>query len=726
MSKQELNNIFFFLETFGGQTYQIEQDFPDEGQLAGRNAQQKMNKIAQYCAKANGLEVGSNSDWGETGLFSSQLQTDLLLKGSQILPAVAIKINAILSNDNKIFFEVALEILNKKLKDQIIKQSSGVMRNYFEENFSNLAENFYFKLPDSSLTRDLSLSELVFKENQLVELVSIIEKESLLKSDNPVDILKDTVASLLPFHDYLTNALCEIENKGTSKVKTIGSLSKTEFTELLKQDKAFLARIFSSIKINNDKDKLFWNSLLTLLAISQSQIDQDQDLSKTFEQLNLATDKETLKNPYLKGILFSSYGRYLQTVANTVKLWPNNNIPEESDQFTTIDYVRELTSEALTLDNIISFLQRQCPFGSTHYHYLTEVRNQLRIPVTAFELQDMFTGTGQKNTTLYSKNTILYGPPGTGKTYHTVNHAVAIIENQPLELIQAEAYTKVLARYQKLVAEKRILFTTFHQAYGYEEFVEGIKPVLNQENANQKELEYELASGIFKTFCDEARQKKLPMVFIIDEINRGNLAKIFGEMITLIEESKREGQPEEKQVILPYSQETFSIPDNIYIVGTMNTSDKSIALIDTALRRRFTFFEMMPDYQALAGISVEGIMISELLEVMNKRIEVLYDRDHLIGQAYFMSLKSNPSLDRLAKIFEFSILPLLQEYFYDDYEKIQYILGDNAKSPDCQFIRNEQVMLDSLFKGTVDIFDEVSYKTQKTALSKIEAYRGIL
>lgn len=726
MSKQEFNNIFFFLEKFAGQTYQVEQGFPDEGQLAGRNAQQKMTKIAQYCASANGLEVGNSNDWGKNGTFNSKLQTDLLLNGSQILPAVAIKINAILNHDTDIFFEVALELLNKKLKEQIIKQSASVMREYFEENFSKLAENFYFKLPDGSLTRDLSLSELVFKENQLIELVSIIDKETLLKADRPVDILSETVANLLPFHDYLTNALCEIENKTGESNKTIGSLSKTEFTELLKQDRAFLARIFSSIKINNDKDKLFWNSLLTLLAISQSQIDQDQDLSKTFEQLNLATDKENLKNPYLKGILFSSYGRYLQTIANTVKLWPNSNIPQESDQFTTIAYIRELTSEAVTLDDVISFLQRQCSFGSTHYHYLTEVRNQLRIPVTAFELQEMFTGAKHKSSALYSKNTILYGPPGTGKTYHTVNYAVAIIENKPLELIQAEAYTKVLARYQKLVAEKRILFTTFHQAYGYEEFIEGIKPVLNQKNPTQRELEYELASGIFKTFCAEARQEKQPMVFIIDEINRGNLAKIFGEMITLIEETKREGQPEEKRVVLPYSQEIFSIPDNIYIIGTMNTSDKSIALIDTALRRRFKFFEMMPDYQALAGISVEGIMISELLEVMNQRIEVLYDRDHLIGQAYFMSLKSNPTLDNLAKIFEFSILPLLQEYFYDDYEKIQYILGDNAKSPDYQFIRNEQVILDRLFKGTVDIFDEVSYKVQRKAFKTIESYRGIL
>lgn len=164
-------------------------------------------------------------------------------------------------------------------------------------------------------------------------------------------------------------------------------------------------------------------------------------------------------------------------------------------------------------------------------------------------------------------------------------------------------------------------------------------------------------------------------VMVIDEINRGNISRIFGELITLIEPSKRAGETDALSVTLPYSQESFSVPKNLYIIGTMNTADRSIALLDTALRRRFHFEEMMPNLELLDGVNVEGVEIRELLSTMNERIEALYDRDHQIGHAYFLPLKENPSLTRLSDIFRHSVLPLLQEYFYEDWEKIAMVLG---------------------------------------------------
>ncbi|MCB1656965.1 MAG: AAA family ATPase [Pseudomonadales bacterium] len=169
-----------------------------------------------------------------------------------------------------------------------------------------------------------------------------------------------------------------------------------------------------------------------------------------------------------------------------------------------------------------------------------------------------------------------------------------------------------------------------------------------------------------------------PYVLIIDEINRGNISRIFGELITLIEDSKRAGADEALDTILPYSKTTFSVPQNVYIIGTMNTADRSLAGLDLALRRRFTFEEMRPKTELLKDIKVEGIKIDELLSIMNQRIEVLLDREHTIGHAYFMELKNDSPIEKLAEIFQNKILPLLQEYFFDDWSKINLVLGDNG------------------------------------------------
>ena len=283
-------------------------------------------------------------------------------------------------------------------------------------------------------------------------------------------------------------------------------------------------------------------------------------------------------------------------------------------------------------------------------------------------------------------------------------------------------------------------FITFHQSYGYEEFVEGIKPLFDSENEDG-DITYEISKGIFyqccenalllsdykgklRDFCDlpkDERQKffneNTPKYAIfIDEINRGNISKIFGELITLIEPSKRLGADDEIMVELPYSKEKFGVPSNLYIIGTMNTADRSIALMDTALRRRFEFVEMMPEYDTLNETIIEGINVGEMLKTINERIEYLYDRDHTIGHAYFINVSD---LKTLANVFKNKILPLLQEYFYDDWEKIRLVLGDS------QFIK-EKKPANALFKsGTDYINDKILYEIDKEAFYDKQNYLKI-
>lgn len=522
--------------------------------------------------------------------------------------------------------------------------------------------------------------------------------------------------------------------------------------------------------------------------------------------------------------------------------------------------------------------------------YSWRLRDELKEALMHIDLPN----STQESVTDVGLNTILYGPPGTGKTYHTVIYAVAIIENKELSAVEKEDYAEVLERYNEYKAQGRIEFTTFHQSYGYEEFIEGIRPTITPDDADGEsgDIQYSVQPGVFKRFCERAERpivvanadygisdspniwkvslegtgdnptrteclknnhirigwddygkditdetdfsvsggrvvlnafinkmqvgdivlscysastidaigvvtgeyewhdeytslKRLRKVnwivkdirenilainggtsmtlasvyrlnisladvyqliekyqpkqivpnnvrndnyvFIIDEINRGNISKIFGELITLIEASKRVGLPEGMTVRLPYSQKLFGVPKNVYIIGTMNTADRSIATIDTALRRRFLFREMLPAPKVLADISVEDLSISELLARLNKRITVLYDREHTIGHAYFMPLKTSPTVETLAEIFTNNIIPLLQEYFYEDYEKIRLVLGDNKKSnPEEQFIVAKENNYAELFgDADVGLDDGYSYEINHAAFGNIEAYRSI-
>ena len=299
---------------------------------------------------------------------------------------------------------------------------------------------------------------------------------------------------------------------------------------------------------------------------------------------------------------------------------------------------------------------------------------------------------------LHDLNQILYGPPGTGKTYGTIGHALAIVDGAD---VKTDISDEDRHRFRNLGfetddhskdrPEDRIAMVTFHQNYAYEDFVEGIRPRLastggDEEATGPGGIDYELRPGIFREICKAAETERRAaasasreperFVLIIDEINRGNIAKIFGELITLIEDSKRLGAVDETTVTLPYSGDAFGVPDNLYIIGTMNTADRSIQQLDTALRRRFTFVEMMPEPDhPLVPDNVDGVNCRMMLRAMNERIALLMDREHQIGHTYLLEVES---IEDLADRFRNRIFPLLQEYFYDDWRRIDAVLGANA------------------------------------------------
>ena len=327
-----------------------------------------------------------------------------------------------------------------------------------------------------------------------------------------------------------------------------------------------------------------------------------------------------------------------------------------------------------------------------------------------------------------TKNFILYGPPGTGKTYNVINKALEIIDRDSYGEI-SDSRERILNRYKQLVESGQIEFCTFHQSYGYEEFVEGLKSDGNGNfvtedgvlkkiairasyDSLKKDLKMELQDGeelgyeekkeivLENINREDAFRDNKKYVLIIDEINRGNISKIFGELITLLEEDKRIGTTNHVTVSLPYTKEQFALPSNLYIIGTMNTSDKSIAQIDVALRRRFSFEEMMPSYEELGEI--DEIEVDKLLDKINKRVEFLLDRDHLIGHAYFVRVNT---LEELIFTMTNKIIPLLQEYFYGDNEKVGMVLGgiDN-KENNKYIVYKENIKAEDLFSG----FDNIS------------------
>ncbi|EAL8841986.1 AAA domain-containing protein [Campylobacter coli] len=535
----------------------------------------------------------------------------------------------------------------------------------------------------------------------------------------------------------------------------------------------------------------------------------------------------------------------------TINYLAKNKVDDYNTQFNkkTYDYKNLNNDIDLIIDKIIENMQwfAKLPLNEIQDRNDLSKSNNKEIRNDGSEMSN------KKENKNLSLNQILYGPPGTGKTYHTIDKALEILG----ENLESRDRDEKKAKFDEYVKDGQIVFTTFHQSYGYEEFVEGIKPMMNNE-ANSQEIQYEIKDGIFKDICnralenyensnlntEELREKiklrekvekflnrlletnepisktkggnffinsfnnntieiysedverfdgifKLSLstfitllksniefnsavemfkkvfdrdyadrthtyyfnlvnkfkeyekqavlktednkissnslnsyIIIIDEINRGNVSKIFGELITLIEPSKRIGESEELKVTLPYSGKKFGAPKNVYILGTMNTADRSITSLDTALRRRFEFVEMMPDPDLLKNVFIckdvenpnkdedylgddaktEGFaeILQNILISINKRIEFLLDREKTIGHAFFMSeaVKFNKdnwckpdkyeedwyvlSISKLKSIFQNKIIPLLQEYFYNDYALISAVLNDNGMIEKCE------------------------------------------
>lgn len=245
-------------------------------------------------------------------------------------------------------------------------------------------------------------------------------------------------------------------------------------------------------------------------------------------------------------------------------------------------------------------------------------------------------------------NTIYYGPPGTGKTWK-------------------------LRQLAEQFGKERCDFVTFHQSYSYEDFVEGIKPKMGEGG----QLEYEIKKGLFREIVERANaDSKSRYAIFIDEISRGNVASIFGELIALIEEDKRLGAENELKMKLPYSRVAFGVPQNLHIIGAMNTADRSVEALDAALRRRFAFDEMAPDSSKINRPPGLAVDLRRLLDTINGRIECLLDKDHRIGHSYFMGLASaEKPFQELQKVFAMKVLPLLEEHFYHDPAKIGMVLG---------------------------------------------------
>lgn len=264
------------------------------------------------------------------------------------------------------------------------------------------------------------------------------------------------------------------------------------------------------------------------------------------------------------------------------------------------------------------------------------------------------------------------------------------VKEQAPELLELKTKIADFSKISNIKIE-RFEFLTFHQSYSYEDFIEGIKPELSE-----SDVAYKIEVGVFQKMCNRARNDTTNNYAIfIDEINRGNISSIFGELITLIEEDKREGKLHQIKATLPYSNTLFSVPNNLYIIGTMNTADRSVEALDTALRRRFSFIEINPEPQKLSepNFKCEGIDLEKLLFSINDRIEKLLDKDYCIGHSYFMNIQDrNNPLEELRAIFLNKILPLLQEYFYGDWGKIMLVVGKEfvfKKAETVKFLTDE-------------------------------------
>ncbi|HEF3873430.1 TPA: McrB family protein [Campylobacter jejuni] len=601
-----------------------------------------------------------------------------------------------------------------------------------------------------------------------------------------------------------------------SQDNNLKTIEKIDFGDAIKWKIAFHYQDVKNIKIVN----IFSKNVLDLISLNEfkEKLKIYQIHKKLLENKNLSLVKmiENIAIP-----LWNKYGmdsqNYIDKMKNLFSEYLNKKKLDKNTINKYIQVIENISKEFLkenlyscdlfSFDQNINKLNKNEEFklkNSNGHNMYSSALNYYRAFLIDYYEQDIFiterVQSEESNMKIIPLNQILYGPPGTGKTYHTIDKALEILGEN------LESRDEKKAKFDEYVRKGQIVFTTFHQSYGYEEFVEGIKPIIDNDE-NSQEVKYDVKDGIFKELCDKSlknyilsmqneneidldklifefanyinqdflnkgnefplenkvsikkillnfkdeyrsfslggsikspqsltidiikrdylnfKNKKIlsfkdikpkydsqsdyhgnaiyyfmfynklkefeniqnekfkikkeilkSYIIIIDEINRGNVSKIFGELITLIEPSKRIGEKEELKVTLPYSGEKFGVPKNVYIIGTMNTADRSITSLDTALRRRFEFVEMMPDVSKLS-MDCEGINLQELLKAINTRIEYLLDREKTIGHAFFVSVEN---LEDLKKVFQNKIIPLLQEYFYNDYALINAVLNDNG------------------------------------------------
>ncbi|EPE3552839.1 McrB family protein [Campylobacter jejuni] len=574
-----------------------------------------------------------------------------------------------------------------------------------------------------------------------------------------------------------------------SQDNNLKTIEKIDFGDAIKWKIAFHYQDVKNIKIVN----IFSKNVLDLISLNEfkEKLKIYQIHKKLLENKNLSLVKmiENIAIP-----LWNKYGmdsqNYIDKMKNLFSEYLNKKKLDKNTINKYIQVIENISKEFLkenlyscdlfSFDQNINKLNKNEEFklkNSNGHNMYSSALNYYRAFLIDYYEQDIFiterVQSEESNMKIIPLNQILYGSPGTGKTYHTIDKALEILGEN------LESRDEKKAKFDEYVKNGQIVFTTFHQSYGYEEFVEGIKPIIDNDE-NSQEVKYDVKDGIFKELCEKALENRdsiknfnfyidklkekvkiddnnpekyfelpntkysiqyrngktfrikfddmsknhkdypvsidnieklyktsnideiynsayvrailnylklqgledykekdekvnLPYIIIIDEINRGNVSKIFGELITLIEPSKRIGEKEELKVTLPYSGEEFGVPKNVYIIGTMNTADRSITSLDTALRRRFEFIEMMPDVSKLS-MDCEGINLQELLKAINTRIEYLLDREKTIGHAFFIGVEN---LNDLKKVFQNKIIPLLQEYFYNDYALINAVLNKN-------------------------------------------------
>jgi hypothetical protein len=734
-----------------------------------------------------------------------------------------------------------------------------------QRGFTSIGKTAVYNLPEKDLR---IIKEFLIKS---FEIKSVSEAETLCKNfeDQNIPQVKQGVFS--PWLFYINPSIFPLVNDSHANFKKFFGLSKNypvalpEYHQLKKAvNEPDFAGIDYFAHILTKEGKLNYRQFLELNGKSIYKIShgifskkfKDSGIWEILEESKwICMSEETKKGQGIKfkdevaigDFVYLCYGgsevSFIAQVKSEAKLLPKELLKEFDSEEDTWIY-REVdilcTPKVQWLnEDMKQYRDGYMPSGNTTIGKIPDedidwINSVLFIPYYNVEIigeepedeEELDTENEKSNFDMtHSKNMILYGPPGTGKTFHSVNHAVAIVENKEVNTVANEERELVKIRFDQYVKDGQIVFCTFHQSLSYEDFIEGIKPI--EPESEDEQLYYAVEDGIFKRLCTEAafsflrqqtnpetekaldfstaydmfvdrinendskEEKEIPIrsggkvyiesisqrgnmlvrhldgsrnytvskkrlsklsqafpdlnevknidsqfraeiggsnssaywavlnairnqslgtsakstiekvekgysyddkkeiiesfkadnykvdnpkkfVLIIDEINRGNVSQIFGELITLIEEDKRLGKEEALKVTLPYSKESFGVPHNLYIVGTMNTADRSVEALDTALRRRFSFVPKHPEENKLA-VTTDRIDLSKILQTINTRLRVLKDNDHTIGHAWLWNVDD---IEDLKKVYDNKILPLLQEYFYNDYEKLGLVLGD--------------------------------------------------